>query len=185
MKKNFLLLLVLPILCLATPSVSKAQSGVNALMNVVETLQFLKDIKENKSKVEGLAKEIKTKYSESDSSYKIIKEKYAIVKLAGDNVLNNLVIDLMDKDKRKLFADRPGFINDLYKEDVLLYNHAVDDFNAAYLRTKKGDTGFLDIIKKLAELFIGDLISATKKLAIEILIEKIKRPYTMKSWSEI
>ena len=32
--------------------------------------------------------------------------------------------------------------------------------------------------------YIQNLL-ATKKLAIEILIEKIKRPYTMKSWSEI
>lgn len=154
-------------------------------MNVVETLQFLKDIKENKPRVEGIAKEIKTKYKDNDSSYIVLKDKYAIVKLTVDNILNNLVIDLMDKDRRKLFVERPNFINDIYKEHVQLYNHAVDDFNVAYVLSKKGETSIFPFLKKIAELFIGDLINATKKIAIEMLIEKVKAPYTMKYWSEI
>lgn len=185
MKKIIALFFIVPVLYITSPSSANAQSGVTALMNVVETLQFLKDIKENKGGLETIAKEIKDKYNAGDSTYLVLKSKYSYVKLAADNILNNLVIDLMDKDKRQLFIDRPNFISEYYSEHVQLYNTAVGEFKAAYMRTKSGETGILTFLKNVAGLILGDLIKATRRIAIEVLVEKLKAPYTMKSWNEI
>lgn len=185
MKKTIFLLFIVPALCITNTPSAKAQGGVTALVNAVETLQFLKDIRDNKGNLENTAKAVKGKYKESDSAYIVMRDKYAVVKLAADNILNNMVIDLMDRDKRKLFIDRPGIISDYYSENVQLYNNAVTDFKVSYLAITKSETSILNFLKNVANLLLGDLIQATKKIAIEILVEKLKAPYTMKSWREI
>ena len=138
------------------------------------------------ARAETIAREIKTKYKETDADYILLRDKYMVVKLAADNILNNLVIDLMDKDKRKLFKDRPGLITDLYSENVQLYNQSVLAFNAAYLKTKEGkDAGIFNFLKEVAGLLFSELMEAAKKIAIEVLVERLKAPYQMKSWKEV
>lgn len=184
MKKTVFLLIITPFLLLSYTR-AKAQSGVTALINAVETLQFLKDIKANNVRIEERAREIKEKFREGDSTYVVIRDKYEVVRLAVDNILNTLVIDLMDKDKRRLFTDRPSMINEYYGENVQLYNYQVAEFMSAYKRSLKGDAGLLDVLKTLANVFLGELVTATRRIAIEILVEKLKAPYVMKPWKSI
>ncbi len=184
MKKLFYCLLLVSVSLCMQPAAAFAQRDITLLVNVTETLQFLKDIKTNKASLEKAVGEIKTKYAGKDSVISTFRQKYTFIKLAADNILNTLVIDLMDKQKRKIFVDRPSLITEYYDEQVSVYNQSVKDFNMSYSKLK-GDKNLISFLREAGKLLVGELLNVTRRIAIEILIEKIRAPYQMKDWKDI
>jgi hypothetical protein len=184
MRKTFFCLLLLPAFIIFKPSTTFAQSNLTVLVNVIETLQCLKDIKANKAELEKAGADIKANHANNDSVITLFRQKYSLVKVAADNILNSIIIDVTDKDKRKIFADRPSLVADYYNEPVSIYNMAVKDFNTNYAKLK-GVKGIFDFLKDAAKLLFSEILNAAKRIAIEKLIEKIRTPYQMKDWSAL